>query len=63
MMKVLFWDTNESSTDSDDPLFCESPALSPLARWDDCADGLSTTCYKDCERDIRETVVGVEHMH
>ena len=62
-MKVLFQDTNESSTDSDDPLFCESPALSPLAGCDDCTDGLSTTRYKDGERDIHKTIVGVEHMH
>ena len=59
--KVLFQDTRESSTDSDDLLFCDSSALSSLINdvCDDNDDGLSTTKHRNGERDLHECT-GVE---
>ena len=61
---MLFQDTKESSTDSDDLLFSDSPASSSLTndKCDDSADGLSTTRHRDGEKDIHESVTGVEPM-
>ena len=61
---MLFQDTKESSTDSDDLLFCDSPALSSWTndKCADGADGLSTTGHWDGEKDIHESVTGVEPM-
>ena len=63
-LKVLFKDTKESSTDSDDLLFCDSPASSSLTndKCDDGADG-QTTRHQDGEKDIHESVTGVEPTH
>ena len=63
--RVLFQDTRESSTDSDDLLFCDSPALSSLINdvCDDGDDGLSTTKHRNGEKDLHESGMGVEPTH
>ena len=63
MPKVLFQDTRESSTDSENLLFCDSPALSPLINDicdDDDDDGLSTTIHWNGKKDVHESGTGVE---
>ena len=56
MPKVLFQNPRESSTDSDDLLFCDSPGSSSLLNevCDD-DDGLSITKHWNDEKDIHES--------
>ena len=60
--KVLFQNPGESSTDSDDLLFCDSPALSSLINdvCDDNDDGLSTTKHWNDGKDLHESGTEVE---
>ena len=62
---MLFQNPRESSTDSNDLLFCDSPALSSLINdiCDDDDDGLSTTKHQNDEKDIHESGMEVEPTH
>ena len=60
---MLFQNPRESSTDSDDLLFCDSPALSSLINDvcdDDDDDGLSTTKHQNDKKDLHESGTEVE---
>ena len=63
-LKVLFQNPRESSTDSNDLLFCNSPGLSSLIN-DVCDDddGLSTTKHQNDEKNIHESGMEVEPTH
>ena len=65
VLKVLFQNTRESSTDSDYLLFCDSPALRCLISdiCDDNDDGLSTIKHQNDEKDLHESGTEVEPTH